>query len=96
MYRLRFERRAVGNVVVQRFQQCFGGLDALRRAGQLEFVAAIANAHTHTALDELEVLIERPTQRGEAKRIVRHERHTAGQRNDSIRLVRQTTVRMNI
>ena len=96
MYRLRFERRAVDDVFVQRFEQRFGCLDALSGTGQLELVAAVADANTHAALDELEVLVERPTQRSEAAGVVGFERYAGGQRDDAIRLVRQTAVRFGI
>ncbi len=96
MYRLRFERRAVDDVFVQRLEQRFGRFDPLRGTRQLEFVAAIANPHAHATLDELEVLVERPTQGSEAAGVVGFERYAGGQRDDAIRLVRQTTMRFGI
>ena len=48
-------------VFVQHLQQRFGCLDALRRAGHLKFITAVANPYAEIAFDELEIRIERAT-----------------------------------
>src|SRR5207342_2898985 len=63
---------------------------------QLEFVAPVADANSEALLEELDVLIERAAQRGEASGIVGFERHAGGQRDNAIRLVRQTALFLNI
>ena len=60
--------------------------------GQLKFVAAVADANTHAPLDELEVLIERATQRSEAAGVVGFERHAGRQRDYAIGMVRQSAM----